>query len=574
MGKGQSSIKASDLLVKCLENEGVEFIFGIPGEENLDFLDSLKDSGIKFILTRHEQGAGFMAATYGRLTGKPGVCLSTLGPGATNLVTPAAYSQLGGMPMIIITGQKPIKKSKQGRFQILDVVDMMRPLTKYSKQIVNGNTIPSIVRDSFKIAIEERPGAVHLELPEDIAGEDTFADVIPVNKVRRPEAEEKAIKRAVQMIQDATQPLVLIGAGANRKRTSSALLKFIKKTGIPFFNTQMGKGVIDERHPLFLGTAALSDSDYIHCAIDRADLIINVGHDVIEKPPFYMSMNANSGTAAVTGADTNEEKKKNGKKVIHVNFSPSPVDQIYFPQLDVIGDIASAVEHLTMHVDSQNHWDFNYFKNLKKEIDIQIFDRAEELTFPILPQFLVAETRRVMPPNGIVTLDNGIYKIWFARNYLAYSSNTLLMDNALATMGAGLPSAIGAKMVFPNRKVMAVCGDGGFMMNSQELETAVRLGLDLLVVILRDDAYGMIKWKQEAMGFESFGLDYQNPDFVRYAESYGAFGHRIEEASELGHMLSFCLSQKGVHVIEVPVDYSENYKVLIERLKSKTCTFF
>lgn len=279
-------MKASDLLIKALENEGVEYIFGIPGEENLDVLNSLKGSNIRLILTRHEQAAGFMAATYGRLTGKPGVCISTLGPGATNLVTAAAFAQLGAMPMLMITGQKPIKKSKQGRFQIIDTVNLMRPVTKFTRQIINGNTIAALVRESFRLAMEERPGAVHLELPEDIASEECDDRVFPVVGHGRPNAPADAILKAASMIEAAKMPLLLIGAGANRKRASSALTDFVNTTGIPFFNTQMGKGVIDERHPLYLGTAALSDSDFLHCAIERADLIINVGHDVVEKPPF------------------------------------------------------------------------------------------------------------------------------------------------------------------------------------------------------------------------------------------------------------------------------------------------
>ena len=305
-------MKSSDLFVKALENENVKYIFGIPGEENLDFLNSLKDSNIKLILTRHEQGAGFIAATYGRLTGEPGVCLSTLGPGATNLVTPAAYAQLGAMPMVMITGQKPIKKSKQGKFQIVDIVDMMRPLTKFTHQIVNGNNIPSVIREAFRLAKEERPGAVHIELPEDIATEQVNYRLLNVHPIRRPVADDTAIAKASEMIKNSKMPLLLIGAGANRKRTSKALTEFINKTKIPFFNTQMGKGVVDERHPLFLGTAALSSKDFVHCAIEHADLIINVGHDTIEKPPFFM--------------------EEGGTKVIHINFFPAVVDDVYFPR--------------------------------------------------------------------------------------------------------------------------------------------------------------------------------------------------------------------------------------------------
>ncbi|MBD79605.1 MAG: acetolactate synthase large subunit [Crocinitomicaceae bacterium] len=540
-------MKASDLFIKALENEGVEYIFGIPGEENLDILDSLRNSSIELILTRHEQGAGFMAATYGRLTGKPGVCLSTLGPGATNLVTPAAYAQLGAMPMLMITGQKPIKKSKQGRFQIIDVVDMFQSLTKLTKQIVNGHNIPSLVRESFRLAMEERPGAVHLELPEDVAEEEAGDRIFKVVGHRRPDASHKSIMMAAKMIEEAKSPLLLIGAGANRKRTSNALSAFVETTGIPFFNTQMGKGVIDERHPLFLGTAALSDHDFLHNAIDHADLIINVGHDVIEKPPFFM--------------------REGKQQVIHINFFPAEVDDVYFPQLNVVGDIAHSVNHLAELVDPMDSWDFSYYMRVKKEVDNHLHKYFEDTRFPMLPQRLVNNIRKALPDDGIVTLDNGVYKIWFARNYTCHQPNTLLLDNALATMGAGLPSGMASKLIFPNRKVVTVCGDGGFMMNSQELETAVRNKINMIVIILNDSSYGMIKWKQEGVGFENYGLDYNNPDFVKYADSYGANGHRPTSDTDFNRIFEFCLNTDGVHVIDLPVDYSLNHSILNVKLK-------
>ncbi|MFW5450594.1 MAG: acetolactate synthase large subunit [Methylophagaceae bacterium] len=544
-------MKTSDLFVKALENEGVEYIFGIPGEENLDFLDSMQGSSIKLILTRHEQGAGFMAATYGRLTGKPGVCLATLGPGATNFVTPAAYAQLGGMPMMMITGQKPIKESKQGQFQIVDIVTMMRPITKFTKQVVHGNNIPSTVREAFRLAIDERPGAVHIELPEDIAAEEAEDHVYEIESIRRPDADSNALNKAINMIQNAKMPLLLIGAGANRKRSSQALTQFVEKTGIPFFNTQMGKGVIDERHEAYLGTAALSDHDYLHCAIDRADLVINVGHDVIEKPPFFM--------------------EEGGPKVIHVNFSPAQIDAVYFPQLNVVGDIATTINRLEQAVTPQDHWDFSYYYRVKEEVKSRLSKYSDDERFPVLPQSAVSVIREELDEDGILTLDNGVYKVWFARNYPCYQNNSLLLDNALATMGAGLPSAMLAKLINPDRKVISVCGDGGFMMNSQEMETAVRLGLDMVVIILNDSAYGMIKWKQEGMGFNNFGLDYNNPDFVKYAESYGATGHRPTSYADFQQTLRTALNSKGVHLIDLAVDYSLNHSILNEGLKEKIC---
>lgn len=544
-------MKASDLFIKCLENEGVEYIFGVPGEENLDLLESLKNSSIKLILNRHEQGAGFMAATVGRLTGVPGVCMSTLGPGATNFFTCAAYAQLGAMPMLMITGQKPIHSSKQGHFQIIDTVDMMRPITKFTKQLVHGNRIPTTVREAFRQAEAERPGAVHLELPEDVATEQTHTEPLSIHKVRRADANEKAIDIAVERIEKAKSPLFLIGAGANRKLIAKMLSKLINKTGIPFFNTQMGKGVIPEDHPLFLGTAALSENDYLHCAIDRADLIINVGHDVVEKPPFFM--------------------KRDGTKVIHINFVPANIDEVYFPQLEVIGDIANALWQIGEKITPNPQWKFDYFMKVKVAVDEKVREKSDSGQFPLIPQRIVADVRAALGAKDIIALDNGIYKVWFARNYHALSPNTVLLDNALATMGAGLPSAMAAKMVYPDRKVVAICGDGGFMMNSQEIETAVRLNMDLVVLILNDSSYGMIKWKQDAMGFDHWGLDFNNPDFVKYAESYGAKGHRVESTESFLPLLKACTKSPGVHIIDLPIEYSENAKVLTQELNEKAC---
>jgi len=546
-------MNASDLFIKALENEGVEIIYGIPGEENLDLLEALRKSSIKLILNRHEQGAAFMAATYGRLTGKPGVCMATLGPGATNLVTGAAYAQLGAFPMVMITGQKPIKASKQGQFQILDVVEMMRPITKYTKQVVNVNLIPSIIREAFREAQEERPGAVHLELPEDIAREpveEKTTPVFPLAHTHRPCADERVIKEAVKMIQDAQFPLLLLGAGANRSSVRNALSRFVGETGIYFFNTQMGKGVVDENSPQCLGTAALSDNDYIHCAINRSDLVINVGHDVVEKPPFFM--------------------EHGGKKVIHVNYNTAIVDNVYFPQLGVVGDISNSINRLTDALGRLQH-DCTYFQMVKEQLDAHLNEQIDAGGFPVKPQRFVNDVRKVMPADGVIALDNGVYKIWFARNYLAAEPNTVLLDNALATMGAGLPSAMEVARLFPERRVMAICGDGGFMMNSQELETAVRLGLNLVVLVLDDSSYGMIRWKQYGMGYPDFGLEFNNPDFVMYAQSYGAGGHRVEKTEEFAPLLERCFAEGGVHLIDLPVDYADSYKVLIDDLKEKVC---
>ena len=532
-------MKASDSMVKALEHEGVRYVFGLPGEENLDVLESLRTSSIRLIVTRHEQAAGFMAATHGRLTGSTGVALSTLGPGATNLLTAAAYAQLGAMPMLMLTGQKPIKASKQAQFQIVDVVEMMRPVTKYTHQIVHGNTIPSRVREAFRRSRQERPGAVHLELPEDIAREDSDEPFLfPVERPRLPAADGRAVASAVAIIEAARRPLLLIGAGANRTKTSHMLQRLVDRTGIPFFTTQMGKGVLDERQDLCLGTAALSEHDSLHRAIGAADLIINVGHDVVEKPPFFMH--------------------PNGAQVIHINYSPAEVDPVYFPQLEVVGDVANAVWQLCEGLSKQAHWETDCFLDVKRELLEEMSAQSDADAFPIKPQRIVRDLRAAMPEDGIIALDNGMYKIWFARNYAAYQPNTVLLDNALASMGAGLPSAMTASLLFPQRKVVAVCGDGGFLMSSQELETAVRIGLSLVVVVLRDDGYGMIQWKQDAMGLQPFGLELGNPDLVRLAEAYGVRGVRIARAADLLPALRAALAAGGIHLLDVPIDYSEN----------------
>src|ERR671913_680664 len=542
--------KGSDLLVAALENEGVDRIFGIPGEENLDVVESLRASSIELVLTRHEQGAAFMAATHGRLTGRPGVCISTLGPGALNFSTGAAYAHLGAMPMIMITGQKAIMTARQARFQIVDVIASMRPLTKVTRQIVSAVSIPTIVREAFRVAQEERPGPVHLEVPEDVAGEevaDTVRLVSP-HPVDIPVAHPAALDRAAQMIIEAKRPLVMLGAAASRPRSTAALGGFVLRTRIPFFTTQMGKGTVAGGSKQYIGTTALSERDYVHEAIDKADLIIAIGHDTIEKPPFIMG--------------------PKGPKVIHVGYSPANVEEVYFPHAEVVGDVGPSLELLADRVEGKVK-NATALLSLRARILSRITDREAEDRFPPTPQRIVHDVRQVIPSDGIVALDNGMYKIWFARNYRTYVANTLLLDNALATMGAGLPSAMMAKLLYPERRVLAVCGDGGFMMNSQELETAVRLKLDLVVLILDDAAYGMIRWKQAVDKFPDWGLTFTNPDFVKYAESYGAKGWRVRNTPDLVSTLEAAFRHGGVHLVAVPVDYSENTRVLVEELRAR-----
>ena len=541
--------KGSDLLVAALENEGVEYVFGVPGEENLDVVESLRNSRIELVLTRHEQSAAFMAATHGRLTGRPGVCIATLGPGALNLVTGAAYAHLGAMPMILITGQKGIMSSRQARFQIVDMVATMRPLTKSTRQIVSTATIPTFVRDAFRVAMEERPGPVHLELPEDIAGEEApDLPLVPPHPIELPVAPPAALDRAAAMILAAKRPLVMLGAASSRPRLTAGLTEFIRRTQIPFFNTQMGKGTVAGGHNLYLGTAALSERDYVHEAIDRADLIVAIGHDTIEKPPFLM------------GPD--------GPQVIHISFTPANVEQVYFPHAEVVGDVGPSLALLADRLEGKLET-ASALVSLREHILNRIRDRATEERFPPTPQRIVHDVRKVMPEGGIVALDNGMYKIWFARNYRTWMPNTLLLDNALATMGAGLPSAMMAAMLHPERRVMAVCGDGGFMMNSQELETAVRRKLNLVVLILDDSGYGMIRWKQAVDHFPDWGLTFGNPDFVKYAEAYGAKGSRVEATEELVPTLEAAFAGGGVHLVTVPIDYTENMRVLVDELKNR-----
>ena len=540
--------KGSDLLVAALENEGVDRIFGIPGEENLDVVESLRSSSIELVLTRHEQAAAFMAATHGRLTGRPGVCLSTLGPGALNFTTGAAYAHLGAMPMLMITGQKPIRSARQARFQIVDIVDAMRPLTKLTRQIVSAASIPTSVREAFRTAMAERPGPVHLELPEDIAAEEADAPIVPVHAINRPVADAEAIARVATLIAEAEAPLIMLGAAASRPHLADPLSSFVKQAGLPFFNTQMGKGSVNGGSNLYVGTAALTERDYVHDAIDRADLILSIGHDVVEKPPFLM------GKAAP------------GRKVVHIGYASASVEEVFFPDVELVGDIAANVLALAAQMGPVRE---NPILALRQGILDHIHERADDPRFPVIPQRLVRDVRSVLPEDGIACLDNGMYKIWFARNYRTHVANTLLLDNALATMGAGLPSAIMAKLLNPDRRVMAICGDGGFMMNSQEIETAVRLKLDLVVLVIVDAAYGMIRWKQAVDRFADFGMTFGNPDFAAYARAYGATGHHVETADGVAATLEQAFSAGGVHIVAVPIDYSENVRVLVDELASR-----
>ncbi len=544
MFRGVTVLKAATVFVRSLESAGITHIFGLPGEENLELLNAIAESSIAFVTVRDEQTAVFMAATVGRLTGRVGVALSTLGPGATNLVTGVAFAQLGAMPLLVITGQKPIKKSKQGKFQIIDVVGMMKPITKMAETIVGAEKIPTTVHQAMRLAELERPGAVHLELPEDIADEETDAQVVPWQKVRRPIPDQKSIAMIVSAIEAAKSPIIILGASANRKLIRKQMDNFVGKTGIPFLTTQMGKGAMDEGSDLFIGTTALSDGDFVHKALESADLIIMIGHDIVEKPPTL-------GRANQTFA--------------HINFYPADFDDVYRPAYEVIGDISHALWAMSELITPQT-WDFGNFLDIRERLLTQIQESATDMSFPIKPQTFVRALRENMPRDGILSLDNGMYKLWIARNYPAYEQNTVLLDNALATMGAGLGVGMAAKLLNPDKKVVVVAGDGGFMMNLADLETAKRLELNLVIIILKDNGYGMIKWKQKGMHLESFGLNFTNPDFVMLAESFGAMGYKLSSVNEFTELLPTVLEQPGIHILDVAVDYSENTKLDKEQL--------
>jgi acetolactate synthase I/II/III large subunit len=542
-------MKASDLFVRQLEEEGVEYIFGLPGEENLDFLESLRTSKIKLIITRHEQSAAFMAATYGRLTGKAGVCFSTLGPGATNLMTGVAHAQLIGAPFVSISGQKAIRENRQARFQLIDVVSMMRPITKDSISIVDPGTIPTVLRNAFKLAQAERPGAVHVELPEDVAASQVEAKVQKPGLVRRPAPDPKALIRAANLINRSKNPLVILSSGANRNLITRQLMQFIENTGIYAAHTQMGKGVLSDASMYSLYATGIHGRDYVNCGIDRADLIITIGYNIVEYPPYVWN----------GGLD---------KKIINIDFVEAEVDKYYNPDIEVVGDVADSLLRLGELVETRNEGDMSRamraFLNKKLSLDT-------EKHYPLTPKEVVHQVRSVLSHEDIVTLDNGIYKLWFSRLYRTYKPNTFLLDNALATMGAGLPAAIAAKIVCPDRKVLAVVGDGGFMMNSREIETALRCKTPVVVLILNDNAYGFIKWEQQAKGFPDFGLDYGNPDFVKYAESYGAVGMKVGKEDSLAEALRKAFSLDTVVLVECPIDYSVNYETFSKELSNIVC---
>lgn len=533
-------VNVASLFVSCLEAHEVRYIFAVPWEENLDMVEAIRTSSIQLIVTRNEQTAVFMAATHGRLTGKIWVAMATLWPGATNTMTWVAYAQLGWMPVMVITGQKPIKKSKQWRFQVLDVVSMMKPITKFSTSIIDAARVSSTIAHAITVAEDEKPWAVHIELAEDIARDDA-SEYQPVvyDKIRRPIADDKAMQSIVWYLEKAHRPMILVGAWANRKRVSKYLTKFIEKYNIPFFTSQMGKWVVDERLTQYIGTAALTTGDYVHDAIDQADLIIAIGHDTIEKPTNVV------------------ERWKT--TVIHINFTAAQVDELYQPKLQVIGDIGHTLWALYEAEINTKMWKFDsvYEVATKARAQLEANVDKECCSGGLTPAWLIRELREHNGEDDIVALDNGLYKVWFARNYQSYKPDTLLLDNALATMGAGYSSAMMAKILYPERQVIAVVGDGGLMMNLGDVATIVKLKLDITIVILNDQSYGMIKRKQKNMWLTDFSLDLDNPDFIKLAESFGATAFTVNTPWEFTKYLKESQKITWLKIIEVAITYPE-----------------
>lgn len=541
-------MKASDLFVKCLENEGVEYIFGIPGEENLDLMDSLLSSDIKFIQTRHEQGAAFMADVYGRLSGRAGVCLATLGPGALNLVTAVADAQLDNAPLVAITGQSPLNLMHKESHQYVDIVEIFRRITKWNTQIKSETTIAEAVRKAFKVAQTEKPGATHLELPEDIAALEIEDVPLLWQQPVPTEPNREQVIRAAKVITDAQYPIILAGNGVIRSGSTDALLEFATKLNISVTETFMAKGSIPNDNPLSLFTVGLKAKDYISCAMDHADLIIAVGYDMVEYSPIQW----------------NENKDK---KIVHIHFDPAEVDSAYPVEVGVQGHIA---------------YSLNAIAEIAKPSKLPVPDPHREVMlheiheyddddgFPIKPQKILADVRKALRAEDILLSDVGAHKMWIARMYPCYQPNTAIISNGLASMGIALPGAIAAKLLYPEKKVIAISGDGGFMMNSQEIETAMRIGTPFVNLIFTDSKYGLIKWKQDAQFGRESHIDFTNPDFIKYAESFGAKAYRVGAADELLPILEEALQQDVVSVVDCPVDYRENMK-LTEELGDLTC---
>ncbi|MEL6438231.1 MAG: acetolactate synthase large subunit [Cyanobacteria bacterium J06621_8] len=536
---GESNV--ASVLVKCLENEGVEYVFGLPGEENLDILEALRDSKIEFITTRHEQGAAFMADVYGRLTGKAGVCLSTLGPGATNLMTGVADANLDGAPLVAITGQVGTDRMHIESHQYLDLVAMFAPVTKWNAQIVRPDNTTEIVRKAFKVAQAEKPGAVHIDLPENIAAMPLNAEPLSQDNREKTYAATRSLNAAAAAISKAKNPLILAGNGVIRGRASEALTEFATQLGIPVANTFMGKGAIPYTHPLSLWTIGLQQRDLISCAFDETDLVIAIGYDLIEYSPKKWNPQGN-------------------QQIIHIDESRAEIDSSYIPQVEVFGDISDSLHDIVKRCDRSNQETPPTVSRLRSQIRANYEQYANDQEFPIKPQKIIHDLRQVMAPEDIVISDVGAHKMWIARHYHCDCPNTCIISNGFAAMGIAIPGAMAAKLVHPERKVIAVTGDGGFMMNCQELETALRVNTPFVTLIFNDNGYGLIEWKQINQFGHSTSVDFGNPDFVKFAESMGLKGYRVESAADLIPTLQQALADDVPAVIDCPVDYRENLR--------------
>ena len=541
-------MKAAQLLVKCLENEGVEFIYGIPGEENLDIMDALLSSSIRFITTRHEQGAAFMADVQGRLTGKAGVCLSTLGPGATNLVTGVADANMDHAPLIAISGQAATNRLHKESHQVLDLVNLFRPITKYSTQILNPESIPEVVRKAFKVAESEKPGAAFIDFPENLAPIDIEGTPLLAQAASMSYPPQYKLEQAAQIISEAKFPLILAGNGLIRTGTCQALVECAEKLNIPVATTFMAKGAIPNSHPLSLGTVGLQAHDYISCGFDRADVIICIGYDLVEYHP-------------------NLWHKTLDRKIIHIDTRPAEVDSHYIVAAGVVGDFKIALQELARL--AKPHHDKAHDK-LRAAILRELHANDDDKGFPVKPQRIIADLRKALAPDDIVVCDVGAHKMWMARMYPCEKPNTCIISNGFASMGIAVPGAVAAKLNFPQQKVVAVTGDAGFLMNSQEIETAMRVNAPLVILIWTDSSYGLIEWKQHIYFGRESNVKFNNPDFVKYAESFGAKGYRIQAVEELLPTLKQALADNTVSIIDCPVDYAENMK-LTARLGEMVC---
>lgn len=541
-------MKAAELFVRCLENEEVEYIFGIPGEENLDLMDALLDSHIQFILTRHEQGAAFMADVYGRLTGQAGVCLSTLGPGATNLVTGVADANMDRAPVVAIAGQAATSRLHKESHQVLDLVNLFEPISKYSTQILTPDIIPEVVRKAFKVAQSEKPGCSFIDFPENIASFEVNKPPLKKQSALPPEPNSHKVKQAAEVISQAHYPIIIAGNGVVRSNASHALEEFASKLNIPVATTFMAKGVLSCGHELSLGTVGLQANDYISCGIDRADVVICVGYDIVEYQPHLWNHNP-------------------GCKIIHIDSQPAEVDEFYIVEAGLIGDIGSALSKISAI--SQRHQK-PFYQNLKQHIDERMQARKEDAGFPVKPQKILHDLRSALQPEDIVISDVGAHKMWIARMFQTLAPNTCIISNGFASMGIALPGAIAAKLAKPKQVAVAVTGDAGFLMNMQEIETAVRLQIPMIVLIWNDAHYGLIKWKQENHFGRESHVAFTNPNFVKLADAFGAKGYRIEKASDLLPTLKKAIADDCVVLIDCPVDYSENLK-LTEELGHLIC---